>query len=142
MAEEKFRVVFTERAWSDLEDIVDYWTNRNEPERGERYAHDLPNEAIRSLSIPFQARSGRHLLRTAYPEIQELALFKRSYRILYLVKQKERTVEVLRFGTAIVMSRFRETPESRISIRRLEKGVFVRLFTKLCLILIFECLLL
>ena len=97
MADEQFRVIFTERAWGDLEDIVEYWTTRNESERGEKYARDLPSEAIRSLSSPSQARAGRHLLKTAYPEVQELVVFKRSYRILYFVKEEAKTVEVLRF---------------------------------------------
>jgi len=97
MAEEEFRVVFTERSWADLEEIVEFWTNRDEFERGVQYAHDLPNEAIRTLSIASQARAGRRLKHSAYPDVQELAVFKRSYRILYLVTEDEGVVEVLRF---------------------------------------------
>ena len=78
MAEEEFRVVFTERAWIDLEDIVDYWTDRDEPERGIQYAHDLPEKAIRTLSVPSAARAGRYLRQSAYPDVQELALFNRA----------------------------------------------------------------
>jgi hypothetical protein len=37
---------------NDLEETVAYWTNRDQPERGEQYAHDLPAEAIRQLSDP------------------------------------------------------------------------------------------
>jgi hypothetical protein len=37
---------------NDLEETVAYWTNRDQPERGEQYAHDLPSEAIRQLSDP------------------------------------------------------------------------------------------
>ena len=97
MAAKSFRVILTESAWADIEDIVTYWTNRGEPERGERYAHDLPSEAIRQLSDPGTAHAGRYLRQTAYPETQELPVFKRSYRILYLVKEAEGIVEVLRF---------------------------------------------
>lgn len=97
MAPKSFRVIFTESAWADIEEIVAYWTDRDEPERGEQYAHDIPSEAIRQLSDPGAARAGRYLRHTAYPETQELPLFKRSYRILYLVKETEGVVEVLRF---------------------------------------------
>jgi plasmid stabilization system protein ParE len=97
MAAKSFRINLTESAWADIEDIVAYWTDRDEPERGEQYAHDIPSEAIRHLSDPDAARAGRFLRHTAYPETQELPLFKRSYRILYLVKEADGDVEVLRF---------------------------------------------
>lgn len=97
MAAKSLRVVFTQSAWADIEEIVAYWTDRGEPERGEQYAHDIPSEAIRQLSDPGAARAGRYLRHTAYPETQELPIFKRSYRILYLVKEAEGVVEVLRF---------------------------------------------
>jgi plasmid stabilization system protein ParE len=61
MAAQDFRVIFTESAWGDIREIVGYWTDRNEPERGEQYAHDLPAEAIRQLSDAGTAREGRHL---------------------------------------------------------------------------------
>ncbi len=47
MAAQNFRVIFTESAWDDIGEIVGYWTDRDEPERGEQYAHNLPTEAIR-----------------------------------------------------------------------------------------------
>jgi plasmid stabilization system protein ParE len=97
MAGESFRVIFTQSAWADIEEIVAYWTERDEAGRGEKYAHDLPSEAIHQLSEPATARSGRHLLHTEYPEAQELPVFKRSYRILYLVNEGDAVVEVLRF---------------------------------------------
>gem|GEM_PF-755686 len=96
MAARRLRVVFTRSAWGDLEKIVAYWSRRGEPWRGEQYAHDLPAEAIRPLSDPGVVRRGHHLRRTAYPEVQELPAFKRSYRILYLRKEAEGIVEVLR----------------------------------------------
>jgi ParE toxin of type II toxin-antitoxin system, parDE len=61
------------------------------------YAHDLPSEAIRQLSDPGTAHAGRYLRHTAYPQTQELPVFKRSYRILYLIKEADGVVEVLRF---------------------------------------------
>jgi len=66
MAAQSLRVIFTQSAWNDLEEIAAYWTERNEPERGGRYAHDLPAEAIRQLSDPGTARAGRYLRHTAY----------------------------------------------------------------------------
>ena len=97
MAARSLRVIFTQSAWADLEEIVAHWTARDEPERGEKYAHDLPAEAVRQLSDPAIANAGRFLRHTAYPGTQELPVFKRSYRILYLVKEAEGVAEVLRF---------------------------------------------
>jgi plasmid stabilization system protein ParE len=97
MAPQSFRVIFTQVAWTDLEKIVAFWTERDERERGEQYARDLPAEAIRQLSDPATARAGRFLKHTIYPQTQELPVFKRSYRILYLVNEADGVVEVLRF---------------------------------------------
>jgi plasmid stabilization system protein ParE len=97
MAAQRFRVVFTQSAWDDLEEIVASWTGRDEHEHGEQYAHDLPSEAIRQLSDPGTARSGRHLSHTNFPQAQELAVFKRSYRLLYFINANDGTVHVLRF---------------------------------------------
>jgi plasmid stabilization system protein ParE len=80
MAASSFRVVFTHSAFADVDEIVTCWSNRGEPERGEQYARDLPAEAIRRLG-----------------EVQELFVFKRSYRVLYRIRESENTVEVLRF---------------------------------------------
>jgi len=97
MAAQSFRVILTHSAWADIEDIVAYWTDRDDPERGEQYAHDLPSEAIRQLSDPGAAHAGHYLRHTAFPETQELPVFKRSYGIIYLVKESDGIVEVLRF---------------------------------------------
>jgi hypothetical protein len=32
---QKFRVIFTQSAWNDLEEIVACWTSRDQAERGE-----------------------------------------------------------------------------------------------------------
>jgi plasmid stabilization system protein ParE len=93
----KLPVSFAESAWTDLEEIVAYWASQGEPERGVQYAHDLPAEAIRKLTQPEIASAGRHLTQTAYPEVQELPVFKRVYRILYLVNESDNVVKVLRF---------------------------------------------
>jgi hypothetical protein len=36
-------------------------------------------------------------VKTSFPEVQALPVFKRSYRILYRIRESESTVEVLRF---------------------------------------------
>ena len=97
MAEEVFRVVFTFSAWEDLEEIVAFWAERGEHGRGEQYAQDLPAAAVQRLSIADTARQGRHIRNSAYPDVRELSVFRRSYRILYRVNEAERIVEVLRF---------------------------------------------
>jgi plasmid stabilization system protein ParE len=93
----KLPVSFAESAWTDLEEIVAYWASQGEPERGVQFAHDSPAEAIRKLTQPKIASGGRHLTQTAYPEVQELPVFKRMYRILYLVNESDNVVKVLRF---------------------------------------------
>ncbi len=108
MAAQSFRVILTQSAWADLEEIVAYWTDSDEPERGEKYAHDLPSEAIRQLTNPATAQSGRFLRHTAYPQTQELPIFRRSYRVLYLVKESEGVVEVLRFWHSHRVEPFQE----------------------------------
>jgi len=97
MAASSFRAVFTHSAFADIEEIVTYWSDQGEPERGEQYAHDLPAEAIRRLGDASTARSGRHLVKTSFPVVQELPVFRRSYRVLYRIRASDDTVEVLRF---------------------------------------------
>jgi plasmid stabilization system protein ParE len=97
MANESLSVVFTESALRDLEDIVDFWTTNGEPERGLKYAHDLPREAIRCLSDLRTASEGRLLRKTNFPHVREHPVFKRTYRILYTLNECGRVVEILRF---------------------------------------------
>ena len=97
MAAKNFRVVLAHSALADLEEIVTYWTERDEYERGSQYANDLPSEAIRRLSDPSAAKAGRFLRHTRFPRAQELPLFKRTYRVLYFVDEAKQTVEILRF---------------------------------------------
>ena len=97
MAAQSFRVTLTRSAWADIGEIAAYRTERDEPGRGEQYAHDLPAEAIRQLADPGTAHAGRFLRLTAHPQRRELPVFKRSYRILCFVKESDGIVEVLRF---------------------------------------------
>ena len=106
MAAQNFRVIFTESAWSDLEEIAAYWAQREEPERGEQYARDLPSEAVRLLSERSTAQAGRYLRHTAYPRTQELPAFKHAYRILYLVKENDALSKCCASGTATATNHF------------------------------------
>ena len=45
MAAQSFRIVFTQSAWADLEEIVAYWTDHDEPERGEQGRRRAPGRA-------------------------------------------------------------------------------------------------
>ena len=94
MAAQKFRVIFTQSAWNDLEEIVAYWTECDEPERGEQYAHELPSEAIRQLSDPGTALAGPYETPSSHKRASGL---KGSYRILNLIREADGVVEVLRF---------------------------------------------
>jgi plasmid stabilization system protein ParE len=97
MAGPQLRVIFSRPALLDLAEIEDYWASHDEPERGERYARDLPAEALELLSDPAEARAGRHLRDKDNPGVQEILVFRRSYRIIYFVRTDEQLVEVLRF---------------------------------------------
>jgi plasmid stabilization system protein ParE len=97
MAAQRLRVAFTIRAWADLDEVAEYWAERGEAARGRKYARDLPSAAIRELSDPRNARAGRFLADELYSHIQEIRVFKRSYRILYVLKEEEGVVQVLRF---------------------------------------------
>jgi plasmid stabilization system protein ParE len=67
MAAQNLRVIFTESAWEDIGEVVRYWTDRDEPERGEQYAYDLPTEAIRQLSDCGTARRARAVISATPP---------------------------------------------------------------------------
>jgi plasmid stabilization system protein ParE len=97
MAASKFDVALSRNALIDLDEILVYWAECNEPERGEQYARDLYGKAKRALSDPLVAQSGRPLRESKHPNVRELIVFKRSYRILYRINTAENTVEVLRF---------------------------------------------
>jgi plasmid stabilization system protein ParE len=97
MAASQFSVIFSRPALLDLAEIVDYWTIHDEPERGEKYARDLPAQALALLSDPSEARAGRYLRDSDNPGVQEVLVFRRSYRIIYFVRPDEQVVEVLHF---------------------------------------------
>jgi plasmid stabilization system protein ParE len=97
MGEARFQVVLTEDAWRDLEEVETYWTERGEAVRGENYYWDLRLAAERELSDPATARHGRAVRDCDVPHVQEILVFRGSYRIIYQRDESLHRVEVLRF---------------------------------------------
>lgn len=97
MAAKSYHVALSRNSFFDLDEIVVYWAEREEPERGEKYARDLYAEAKRALANSETARLGRFLREPRHTDVRELLVFKRTYRILYRINDAENTVEVLRF---------------------------------------------
>ncbi|MBA3833290.1 MAG: hypothetical protein H0X34_15630 [Chthoniobacterales bacterium] len=96
MAAQNFRVIFAESAWNDIGEIVGYWTDRDEPERGEQYAHDLPTEAIRQMGDP--GRDARRPSPSSTPPIRIGRSCRSSHIISHPLPRKEADgiVEALR----------------------------------------------
>jgi plasmid stabilization system protein ParE len=97
MAAQSFRVEFARGAMLDLHEISTYWAEHEDPERGEQYMRDLHAEAQSQLSDVVTARGGRHLRERRHSNVQEIYVFKRSYRILYERDESSGLVIVLRF---------------------------------------------
>ena len=96
MAAQKFRVIFTQSAWNDLEEIVAYWTECDEPERADT-RDDLP---VRSDPPTKRSRHRpRWPLSSAPPPNPHTQSFrlKPPDRILYLIREADGVVGVLRF---------------------------------------------
>lgn len=94
-----FRVVLAPEAESDLYEILDYWTERDEAWRGEKYFHDLTHFALQELSQPDLAHRGRPLKRRLPGSVREVLAFG-TYRIIYQFDTSDAVVEVLRFWHA------------------------------------------
>ena len=96
MGKATLEVFITASAREDLDAIWRYWADRDEPERGEKYATDLHAEAVSELSNPQVAKGGK-TLRDIEPPVREIRVFLRVYRIPYRVDETLNRVEVLRF---------------------------------------------
>ena len=96
MGETRFEVVLTEHAWRDLEEIDNYWTERQEAWRGEKYYGDLRAAAQQELGDPATARRGRSARDCDFAGVQEILVFG-TYRILYQINPALGRVEVLHF---------------------------------------------
>lgn len=99
MGEARFEVVLTERAWSDLDEIDTYWTERGEAWRGQKYFDDLHTAALRDLGDAANARRGRTARDCDFAGVQELLVFG-TYRILYQIDSALARVEILHFWHA------------------------------------------
>ena len=97
MGDKKYSVIITETAVADLHKIDDYWTERREPERGEKYCEDLLYTAVSELSEPDRAQRGRLIKNAPLENTREILVFKSSYRIVYRISAQQGTVYVLRF---------------------------------------------
>ncbi|MCE9609256.1 MAG: type II toxin-antitoxin system RelE/ParE family toxin [Chthoniobacter sp.] len=96
MGETRLEVILTERAWSDLEEIDNYWTRRDEAWRGEKYYGDLRDAAVHELGDAATARRGRPARNCDRPGVQEILVFG-TYRILYQINPAFDRVEILHF---------------------------------------------
>jgi plasmid stabilization system protein ParE len=99
MGQARFDVILTERAWSDLEEIDDYWTEREEAWRGRKYYRDLREAALHELADAAAARRGRVVKNCDFAGVREILVF-RTYRILYQIDELLGRVEVLHFWHA------------------------------------------
>ena len=99
MGEETLRVILTEDALTDLDQLSDYWTARGESWRAEKYHRDLLHRAETELSDPASARRGRRSRIPEWPDAQEILAFG-VYRIIYRIDESASVVNVLRFWHA------------------------------------------
>lgn len=99
MSAASFRVALSPEAEGDLYEIVDYWIERGEPWRGEKYSNDLNGSAWKRLSDPAESRRGRKLKSRTYPQAQEILAFG-IYRIIYEIDEAAARVDILRFWHA------------------------------------------
>ena len=97
MGKATLQVFLTASAGEDLDEIAIYWSERGEPERGEKYAEDLHNAATAKLADSDTALRGKVFVGDGPEAIREFSVFKRAYRIFYTVDERARRVEVLRF---------------------------------------------
>ena len=99
MGEARFRVKLTEAASRDLYAIDDYWTERGEPWRGEKYYEDLRETALSELSDAASARRGRLIKVPKHPLARQILAFG-VYRIIYEIDEAAARVDILRFWHA------------------------------------------
>ena len=97
MGKATLKVFLTTAAREDLDEIAIYWMERGEPERGEKYAEDLHRTATTELSDEDTALHGKTFAGDGATAIRELRVFKRAYRIFYLMDEQSGRVAVLRF---------------------------------------------
>ena len=92
----KFRVVVSALAEGDLYEIEDFWRERGEAWRGEKYFRDLHRAAVSSLSDRTGARRGGLLKDTMNPNARSILAFG-VYRIIYEIDDAAERVNIIRF---------------------------------------------
>jgi hypothetical protein len=70
-----FRVEIAPEAEADLQEIENYWTQRGEVWRGEKYYLDLAITAQRELGDAVSARRGRLMKTRSGREVREILAF-------------------------------------------------------------------
>lgn len=99
MGEATFRLVFTRRALADLDELSEYWSERGEAWRGEKYHRDLVHRAEIELTDGASALRGRRARIPDWPDAREILAFS-VYRIIYRIDETAGVVNVLRFWHA------------------------------------------
>ena len=99
MGETAFRVNITADAWADLGEMADFWIERREEWRAEKYSRDLVRTARAELCDPVRASRGRPLRSRHHPNAREILTFG-VYRIIYEIDEDDARVDVLRFWHA------------------------------------------
>ena len=94
-----FRVTLSREAQADLYEIVEYWSERGEAWRGEKYFRELTESAKTELADLGHARRGRLLKSRRVTGAREVLLFG-VYRLIYKIDELDENVEVLRFWHA------------------------------------------
>jgi toxin ParE1/3/4 len=84
-----FKVIITQAALNDLEEIVDY-ISRDDPRAAQRVATDLLNRAESLSEMPRRGKTMR-----ARPGVRRLV--RSPYLIVYRIDETARAVNVLRF---------------------------------------------
>ena len=104
MGEASLGVIVSADAWTDLAEIAEYWTERGEPWRGEKYFRDLVRAARTELTDPVRAGRGRPVRGFESSRAREILVFG-VYRIIYEIDEGAQRVDILRFWHA-----HRDTP--------------------------------
>lgn len=91
-----FKVTLAVSARTDLRELADYWEDAGEPDRARKYVADLI-AAAHSLEDPEIAQRGRPPADCTIPDIRQIRVFKRVFRIIYRLDGANRRVEIIRF---------------------------------------------
>ena len=83
-------------AREDLRELAEYWEDAGEPARAQKYVADLL-AAAHTLEDMEIARRGKPLPDCGVPDVREIRVFNRVYRIVFRLDDAGRHVEIIRF---------------------------------------------